>query len=163
MKSIFKFAAMAFAAVAMLASCDNKDENGKSYPDALSGKVLKVASELMPGMDIYLDFGKFAEGKITMGADLDMYGMPGVYGAINDLGSYVVNPTDATSGVITRTVDNGDGTTASQDVAYSDLTATSCKIDLIVVGSNEGLVQGEFVDVTLVDPFAEDEEYEEEE
>ena len=154
MKSIFKFAAMAFAAVALFASCDNKDTKSEASA-SIDGKVLKVASEIMSGMDIYLDFGKFAEGRITMGMDLEMYGMPGVYGAINDLGSYVITPTNATSGVITRTVDNGNGTTSSQDIAYSELTNTSCKIDLLIISSPEGVVKGDFVDVTLVDPYAE--------
>lgn len=159
MKSIFKFAAMALAAVAMLAACNKDDKKADSAELTLNGKVLKVTSSLM-GMDVYLDFGKFAENRITMGIDLSEMGVEGI-GAMNDLGSFVINPTNATSGVITRTVDNGDGTTSTQNVAYSALTETSCTIDLIVIASPEGAVNGEFVDVTLFDPFAADEDEEE--
>lgn len=153
MKNIFKFAAMAFAAVVMFASCDKKDDKTPDAPAAtLDGRVLKVTVENMG--DIYFDFGKFAENQITMGMDGAMYGMEGTIIAINPLGSYVVKATDATSGVITRTVAVGDGTSVSQDVPYSGLTETSCTIDLILI-SMEGTATGEFVDATLVDPFAE--------
>ena len=148
MKNILKFAAMALAAVAMLAACNKDDEEL-----TLNGKVLKVTSSLMK-QDVYLDFGKFAENRITMGIDLSSMQMEGI-GAMNDLGSFVIKPTNATSGVITRTVDNGNGTTSTQDVAYSELTETSCTIDLIIISSPEGAVNGEFVDVTLIDPYAE--------
>ena len=152
MKNIFKFAAMAFAAVVLAGgatSCDNKD---KEDPATLNGKVLKVYVENMGG-DYYLDFGVFAKDQITMGMDGEMYGKPGTIVAINPLGSFVIKATDASSGVITRTVDNGNGTTVSQDVPYSNLTKTSCTIDLMIIAS-EGTATGEFVDVTLIDPSA---------
>ena len=85
MKNIFKFAAMAFAAVVMFASCDKKDDKTPDAPAAtLDGKVLKVTVENMG--DIYFDFGKFAANQITMGMDGAMYGMEGTIIAINPLG-----------------------------------------------------------------------------
>ena len=146
MKNIFKFAAMAFAAVLLVASCEKKEDA------TIDGKVLKIEVDNLG--EIYLDFGVFAKGQITMGMDLEMYGMPGVIGAINPLGEYTIKATDATSGIITRTVVEYDGSTVSQDVPYKNLSDKSCTIDLRIVAM-EGEATGEFVDATLIDPFAE--------
>lgn len=150
MKNIFKFAAMAFAAVLLVASCEKKGD--EKEPATLDGKVLKIEVENLG--EVYLDFGVFAENQITMGMDLEIYGMPGVIGGMNPLGEYTIKATDATSGIITRTVLQGDGSTVSQDVPYKNLSEKSCTIDLKIVAM-EGEATGEFVDVTLIDPWAE--------
>lgn len=123
MKNIFKFAAMLFAAVALFASCDNKEEK----PAALSidGKQWSV-SFMYGGMmeaTLILDLGVTTENMATIYVGGDALG--GIYPMMG--GNYTVTPTDATSGKI-AIVDPYDPSAAELVFNYSDLTEATVKL-----------------------------------
>ena len=76
----------------------------------------------VPGM---LDFGVAAENHFYLAYDASAMGMDGY---VEYIGSeYTVTPTDETSGVITLVTYNMYDEPITMDLAYSDLTETSCK------------------------------------
>lgn len=154
MKSIFKFAAMAFAAVAMLASCD-KDQNGKKDSLSIDGKQWQVD---MDGMLLVIDFGVTDNGSIGYGMGMSaedeetgemvteyMYGY-----ALGQ--NYVVVPTDATSGKVVYYADldyDGELDETQYELLYKDLTETSVSFEGTLFGLPD-YVTAETVSVTLV-------------
>ena len=127
MKSIFKFAAMAFAAVAMLASCD-KDQNGKKDSLSIDGKQWMTE---MQGTGVFIDLGVKKAGMSYSG-----YCNPETYASLQvmSLGEYTVTATDETSGTINvEGVDMYTGEPATMVFRYKDLTESSVKIDFGIV------------------------------
>ena len=117
MKSIFKFAAMAFAAVAMLASCD-KDQNGKKDSLSIDGKQWQATWDMMGDVPCLFDFGLTTSGVFYFAYDTSAMQGPGWMTYFT--GSYTIAATDETSGVIT--FQNG------VTLNYKDLTANSVTI-----------------------------------
>ena len=118
MKNIFKFAAMAFAAVAMFAACEPEDKgNEKDALPTPDGKQW-VVSGYMP---MVYDFGVTEENVITQG-----YAMEGMYYKQPfPLGeNYTVTPKDATSGSITYETDGETGV-IELTMTYENLTEDS--------------------------------------
>ena len=134
MKSIFKFAAMAFAAVAMLAACNkenpanNDGDNGGNTPAALSvdGKQWFAAEALM-GADCVMDLGVTTPGTLYIAYDASSFGLPGY--AAYFTGTYTVTATDATSGVITLTVEG-----QQAEIPYNNLNENSVAISFAIAG-----------------------------
>ena len=105
MKKIFKFAAMAFAAVAIFASCDllNNNENDEQNTAAsLDGKQW-IAPWTAMGVDCVMDFGATTPGTFYLAYDANEMGLPGF--ATYIVGEYSIVPTDNTSGVVNITVE----------------------------------------------------------
>lgn len=151
MKSIFKFAAMALAAVAMLAAC-NKDnnpaDNGGNESAALTidGKQWMTSME---GAGVFIDLGVKKAGMSYSG-----YCDPETYESLMtmSLGEYAVTATDETSGTINvEGVDMMTGEPATLVFRYKDLTESSVKIDFgIVYGMPTEGDEIEYADFTLV-------------
>ncbi|MBR5300864.1 MAG: hypothetical protein IKU36_11570 [Bacteroidales bacterium] len=99
--------------------------NGGSEPAELTvdGKQWIFSWDAM-GVPAMLDFGVSAEDYFYLAYDASAYGMDGY---VEYIGSeYSVTPTDETSGVITLVTYNMYGEAITMDIAYSDLTETSC-------------------------------------
>ena len=135
MKSIFKFAAMAFAAVAMLTACNkenpanNDGDNDGNTPAALSidGKQWTAAWDAMGGVDCVIDLGVTTPGTLYIAYDASDFGLPGY--ATYFTGTYTITETDATSGVITLTVDG-----QQAEIPYSNLNENSVAISFAIAG-----------------------------
>lgn len=131
MKKIFKFAAMAFAAVALFASCDmldnNQNDDQNQEPAALSVDGKQWSVDFMYGgmmeATLILDLGVTTENMVTIYVGGDAFG--GIYPMMG--GNYTVTPTDSTSGKI-AIVDPSDPSAAELVFNYSDLTETSVKL-----------------------------------
>ena len=126
MKNIFKFAAMAFAAVAMFAACEPEDKgNEKDALPTPDGKQWVCEEEVT----WVCDFGVTKKDTQYQG----MLYQTGENWAVNTMGgnSYTITPTDETSGVITLTISNEYGDTEPEvlEFKYSDLTETTVKMD----------------------------------
>lgn len=154
MKRVFKFAAMAFAAVAMLAAC-NKDENpadnsgnGGNEPAALTIDGKQWMTD-MQGTGVFIDLGVKKAGMSYSGyCDPETYvSMMGM-----SLGEYTVVATDAASGTINvEGVDMYTGEPATMVFRYKDLTESSVKIDFgIVYGMPTEGDEIAYADFTLV-------------
>jgi len=140
MKNIFKFAAMAFAAVLLVASCEKKE-------DALSidGKQWVTNQE---GMGVFLDLGLKKKDTLCSG-----YCDPETLESLQgwSVGTYTVTATDATSGSINvNGVDPGNGEEAVLSYKYKDLTESSVKIDFGII-YNMPTIEGEiqYADFTI--------------
>ena len=137
MKKIFKFAAMAFAAVALIASCDNKEE----YPGtpetpedpvtySIEGKQWLCTFDDVEGeIPCVIDLGATEEGRMLVGVYRD--GNWEEDGMICNA-AYTIEKTSETSGIITYISDYlldlmGDEESATEKICYSDLTETSVK------------------------------------
>ena len=144
MKNIFKFAAMLFAAVALFASCDNKEEK----PAALSidGKQWMTSME---GAGVFIDLGVKKAGMSYSGyCDPETYVSMMAMG----LGEYTITANDDATGAINIAgIDPYTGEPATLVFKYKDLTDASVKIDFgIVYGMpTEGDVI-EYADFALV-------------
>ena len=147
MKNIFKFAAMALAAVALFAACDNKEGEETEEPVSYSidGKQWTAAWEAM-GVDCVVDFGVTTPGTCYLAYDATELGLPGF--ATYVAASYTVTPTNETSGVINLTLD---GQEAQAQVQYSNLDEDSVKItfealmidtEFTLVTTNKALYDG---------------------
>ena len=134
MKNIFKFAAMAFAAVLLVASCEKKE-------DALSIDGKQWVTE-MEGMGVFLDLGLKKKDTLCSGY-CDPETLESLQGM--SMGTYTVTATDATSGSINLNgMDPYTGAEALLVFKYKDLTESTVKIDFgIVYGmpTTEGEVQ----------------------
>ena len=115
MKSIFKFAAMALAAVAMLSAC-NKDNNPAAL--TIDGKQWEATWDMMMDVPCLFDFGLTTSGTFYFAYDTSEMEGPGWMTYF--CGSYTIAATDGTSGVIT--FENG------STLNYKDLTANSVTI-----------------------------------
>ena len=123
MKKIFKFAAMAFAAVALFASCDllNNNENDEQNAAAsLDGKQW-IAPWAAMGVDCVMDFGATTPGTFYLAYDANEMGLPGF--ATYIVGEYSIVPTDNTSGVVNITVEG-----MPAQIQYSNLDEDSVSI-----------------------------------
>ena len=142
MKNIFKFAAMAFAAVAMFAACEPEDKGGK---DALTldGKQWVYTSELDGIVSTSLiDFGATAKDTFYYGFVND-----GAVMVMNP-GTYTITPTDATSGTITIVYKGWSEEDQTIEFEYTDLTENSVKIDE-GIGFNNLMINGTVVEFKL--------------
>ena len=137
MKNIFKFAAMAFAAVVLaggVTSCDNKEEcEHINYPTP----DMKQWITDMGGMEIIFDFGVTESGIIWQG--MQMFAMMEDYTWYKNTmpfgWDYKITPKDATSGTITYlgmdTDMDGKGDPDSEvSITYSNLTAKSVTLHI---------------------------------
>ena len=142
MKKIFKFVAMAFAAVALFASCENEENAALS----IDGKQWMTSME---GAGVFVDLGVKKAGMSYSG-----YCDPETYVALMgmSLGEYTITETDETSGTINIAgVDNMTGEPATLVFRYMDLTEDSVKIDFgIVYGMPTEGDEITYADFTLV-------------
>ena len=119
-------------------------------PAALSvdGKQWAFSWDAM-GVPGLLDFGVSAEEYFYLAYDAAAFGMEGY---VEYIGSeYTVTPADETSGVITLVTYNMFGEPITMDIAYSDLTETTCKFinaDVMLCD-----LEGNPVQATLVDEY----------
>ena len=152
MKNIFKFAAMAFAAVVLAGgatSCDNKDEK---EPLTIDGKqwIYIMESEyegVVTKSGLFTDLGVNKKGILSYG-----YVDPETFDVImgTSMDPYTINTIDETSGSIDlissqMTDENGDPMIIS--FKYTELTKNSVKIDVgIVMG---GMPMEQMADFTI--------------
>ena len=116
MKKIFKFAAMAVAALAMLISCEENEEPTLS----IDGKQW-IAPWAAMGVDCVMDFGATTPGTFYLAYDANEMGLPGF--ATYIVGEYSIVPTDNTSGVVNITVEG-----MPAQIQYSNLDEDSVSI-----------------------------------
>ena len=140
MKNIFKFAAMAFAAVLLVVSCEKKEP-------ALSIDGKQWVTE-MEGMGLFLDLGLKKKDTLCSGY-CDPETLVSLQGM--SMGTYTVTATDATSGSINLNgMDSYTGEEAVLVFKYKDLTESTVKIDFgIIFGmpTIEGEIQ--YADFTI--------------
>lgn len=123
MKNIFKFAAMAFAAVLLVASCEKKE-------DALSIDGKQWVTEV-EGAGLFLDLGLKKKDTLCSGY-CDPETLEGLQGW--SIGTYTVTATDATSGSINLNgIDSYTGEEALLVFKYKDLTESTVKIDFGII------------------------------
>ena len=115
MKNIFKLAAMAFAAITLFASCDNKEETQE--PLSIDGQQYTGAWTAM-GVDCVMDFGATTPGTFYLAYDGTEMGIAGFLSYIT--GAYTISATDETSGVVTITVEG-----QQAEIKYSNLDKDS--------------------------------------
>ena len=134
MKNIFKFAAMAFAAVLLVASCEKKEP-------ALSIDGKQWVTEL-EGTGVFLDLGLKKKDTLCSGY-CDTTTLESMMGM--SVGTYTVTATDATSGSINvNGVDPMTGAEAVLSYKYKDLTESTVKIDFGIIynmPTTEGEIQ----------------------
>lgn len=129
MKNIFKFAAVAAAALAMLVSCEKKED--QKAPLTIDGKQWICTYEGYTGnIPCVLDFGATKTGRMLVGVQ-EEEGKWVEDGMICDA-SYTIEMTSETSGVITYVSDYllslmGDEEMATEKLCFSDLTENSVK------------------------------------
>ena len=116
MKKIFKFAAMAVAALAMLVSCEENEEPTLS----IDGNQW-IAPWAAMGVDCVMDFGATTPGTFYLAYDANEMGLPGF--ATYIVGEYSIVPTDNTSGVVNNTVEG-----MPAQIQYSNLDEDSVSI-----------------------------------
>ena len=125
------------------------DDNGDE-PATLSvdGKQWLFSWDAM-GVPAMIDLGISAQDYLYVAYDATAYGMEGY---VEYIGSeYSVTPIDETSGVITLVTYNMFGEPITMDIAYSDLTETSCKFfnaDVMLCD-----LEGNPVEATLSDTY----------
>ena len=123
MKNIFKFAAMAFAAVLLVASCEKKE-------DALSIDGKQWVTE-MEGMGVFFDLGLKKKDTLCSGY-CDPTTLESMMGW--SVGTYTVTATDATSGSINLNgIDSYTGEEGLLVFKYKDLTESTVKIDFGII------------------------------
>ena len=170
MKNIFKFAAMAFAAVVLAGgatSCDpmDKDDDQKEQtggntntpsgdnegstntPATLSIDGKQWVTE-MEGMGLFIDLGVKDSGIIYSGyVDLETYESLQAL----SLGEYTIEATDATSGAIN--IPGQDSLTGEEAILvfkYTELTASSVKIDMGIAYGQPSIDENiQYADFTL--------------
>lgn len=136
MKNIFKFAAMAFAAVLLVASCEKKDEKPAL---SIDGKQWVTNMERT---GVFLDLGLKKKNTLCSGY-CDPTTLESMMGM--SIGTYTVTATDKTSGTIN--VDGMDpmtGEPAVLEYKYKELTETTVKIDFGIIynmPTTEGEIQ----------------------
>ena len=140
MKNIFKFAAMALAAVALFTACkkDGKTEEPVSY--SVDGKQWTAAWEAM-GVDCIIDLGATTPGTCYLAYDANEMGLPGFATYIT--GAYTVTPKDETSGVVAITVEG-----MNAEIQYSNLGEKKVKFTF-----TEAMIDSEFTLVTTNKPL----------
>lgn len=119
MKKFMKFAAMAAAVLSLCVACQKDNEETPT----LEGKQwvcewVDWTEELIPAV---VDFGVTVEGKCVLASEWNGVMEENVVPPC----AYKIEPTDATSGVITLTIDWGDGVIGIEKYSYSNLTKTS--------------------------------------
>ena len=116
MKNIFKFAAMAFAAVVMFASCDKKDDKTPATV-SIDGKQWSYAFNYGGMMETtaVLDLGVTNEGIGAIYMDMGGMYFPGF------AGTYTITAKDGASGTISLT-DPNDPSGSVVVFTYSNLT-----------------------------------------
>lgn len=145
MKNIFKFAAMAFAAVVMFASCDKKDDK---TPATVSIDGKQWVFELS-GTGVFLDFGLKKDGILCSGY-CDPTTLESMMG--QSLGAYTITATDATSGTINvEAVDPATGEPTTYAYKYMSLSEKSVKIDINLVYGQAPAEEVTFADFNLVE------------
>jgi hypothetical protein len=127
MKKFMKIAAVAAAALAMLVSCEEKEEKA---PLTIEGKQWICTFEDTDGeIPCVLDFGATQSGKMLVGVKRDgKWEEDGMICTAN----YTIEKTSETSGVITYVSDYlmdlmGDEEFATEKLCYSELTENSVK------------------------------------
>ena len=148
MKNIFKFAAMAFAAVVMFASCDSKDDDA---PKATIEKQWEAE------FGYAWDFGTTTKNQVyytmpSMGEEnaetgkIDLMAMP--VGTILE-----IVETDATSGVIKVEADAFDEEynpiKVQGEIPYKDLTINSVSVDMGITSGCQPT--GEWLELKAMD------------
>jgi hypothetical protein len=110
----------------MTAMINGETPEEPETPVALSvaGKQWLFSWDAM-GVPAMLDLGVSAEDYCYIAYDATAMGMEGYVEYIG--AAYTVTPTDETSGVITLVTYNMYGEPQTMDIAYSELTETSCK------------------------------------
>ena len=110
----------------MTAMINGETPEEPETPAALSvaGKQWLFSWDAM-GVPAMLDLGVSAEDYCYIAYDATAMGMEGYVEYIG--AAYTVTPTDETSGVITLVTYNMYGEPQTMDIAYSELTETSCK------------------------------------
>ena len=143
MKNIFKFAAMAFAAVLLVASCEKKEDDKETL--SIDGKQWVTNME---GTGIFLDLGLKKKDTLCSGY-CDPTTLESMMGM--SVGTYTVTATDATSGSINvNGMDPMTGAEAVLTYKYKDLTESSVKIDFGII-YNMPTIEGEiqYADFTI--------------
>lgn len=142
MKANLNFLTMVLTLLAFSASCETIKENPKNEqqndepPTTLTveGKQWSFTWAEMRDASAVLDLGVTTEGVLYVAYDMQMGGGEGSSYIPYLSGSYIITPTDATSGTITVTTKViTPGSETEQDVSivlsYSQLTETSVKVE----------------------------------
>mgnify|MGYP003325602275 CR=1 FL=1 len=141
MKNIFKFAAIAAAALVVLVSCEKKEETN---PITIDGK--QWVTELQ-GMGCFIDLGVKKAGMSYSGY-VDLETLASLQAM--SLGEYTVTATDATSGTINiNGTDMMTGEPALLAFPYKDLTETSVKIDNGIIYGMPSMGEVVYLDFTV--------------
>ena len=132
MRNMFKLAAMAFAAIALFASCEGKEE--ATVKNSIEGKQWIAPWEIM-GVDCVMDFGATTPGTCYLAYDANELGLPGFATYIT--GAYTVKETDVKSGVVTITVEG-----QQANIQYSNLEegSVTIKFDAAMIDTEFTLV-----------------------